>query len=86
MQDQPLEVALRDIVTKNSPLPLQSLNHGDVLTKDLGFDSLAFLMTVTELEEKLKISFPLVDIDDLRNLSFGEFVRLVAEEKARCEA
>ncbi len=83
MEPRSIEVALRDIVTRNSPFTIQSFSDKDVLTRDLGFDSLAFLTTLTELERELNVTFPLVKIDELREISFGEFVHLITEEKSR---
>lgn len=69
------------IVVRNSRLKLEAVNDDHRLAGDLGFDSLAFLLAVGELESRLAVSFPLDRIDDLRELTFRDLVRVVAEQR-----
>lgn len=79
--DQPqLETTLKQILIKNSVFPIKSISDGDSLAEDLGFDSLAFLVTVSDLEEGLSFAFPVEKVNDLKTLSFGDLVRIVRAE------
>jgi len=53
------------------------------LGADLGFDSLAFLLTISDLETRLGFCFPLERVHELVDISFGELVDLVAREGGR---
>lgn len=83
MSPSELRTALESIVVRNSRLKLAAVEDGQRLAVDLGFDSLAFLMAVGDLENQLKIEFPLDRVDDLRNLTFRDLVGIVAEERSR---
>jgi acyl carrier protein len=83
MSPTELRNALESIVVRNSRLKLAAVQDGDRLAVDLGFDSLAFLLAVGDLETQLKVNFPLDRIDDLRNLTFRDLVGIVADERAR---
>ncbi len=78
MSPAQLSAELREIVQRHSRIrPERVLDH-HVLARDLGFDSLAFLLTLTDLETRYRFDFPLELIDELQNLSFGELRGLVA--------
>ena len=64
----------------------QALMDSNQKAVDLGFDSLAFLLAVGDLETQLKISFPLDRIDDLRDLTFRDLIGIVAAERSRLAA
>ena len=51
MDGQNVEALLRGIIVKNSRLPIRSLADDQVLAGEIGFDSLALVMTLAELEE-----------------------------------
>ena len=76
-----LRGALEAIVMRNSRLDLRAVRDDHRLAADLGFDSLAFLLAVGDLESNLKVSFPLERIDDLRNLTFRDLVQVVSEQR-----
>lgn len=80
MNDQDVAAILKEIVIKNSRYPDVTVSDEQRLAGDLGFDSLAFLLTVTDLEKKFQFTFPLEELDDFSDLSFGELVRLVRQE------
>lgn len=86
MSPSELRTALESIVVRNSRLKLASVEDGQRLAGELGFDSLAFLMAVGDLETQLKIDFPLDRIDDLRNLTFRDLLGIVHEERSRHSA
>jgi acyl carrier protein len=81
MFEADLAAAVRRIVMRHSQIPHVHLQDGHILARDLGFDSLAFLLTLTDLEEGLRFRFPLERVGELRDLSVGELVRLVARER-----
>ena len=80
MNDQDVAAILKEIVIKNSRFPDLTVSDEQRLAGDLGFDSLAFLLTLTDLEERFQIKFPVEQLDDFSELSFGELVRLVRKE------
>lgn len=83
MSPTELRETLESIVVRNSRLKLAAVEDGQRLAVDLGFDSLAFLLAVGDLESQLKVTFPLDRIDDLRNLTFRDLVGIVSEERSR---
>lgn len=83
MSPTELRSALESIVVRNSRLKLTSVEDDHRLAVDLGFDSLAFLLAVGDLETHLKIDFPLDRIDDLRDLTFRDLIGIVAAERSR---
>lgn len=82
MEDVDVVEAVRSIVHKHSRVPVPRVGDGHVLTRDLGFDSMAFLLLLNDLEDRLQVAFPLERIDELRDLSFQDLARLVARERA----
>ena len=78
-----VDAVLREIVVRNSRLRIESIRDGDTLAGDLGFDSFAFLMALTDLERSLDFHLPLERIEELRALSFRELVTFVHSEKLR---
>lgn len=80
-----VEAALRAIVIKNSRLPIKTVDDEAFLVADLGFDSLAFLMTLSDLEDKFRIVLPVEKVDEFKDLSFRELVSLVAKELPRAK-
>ena len=74
-----METKLREIVMKNASFKLEAVGDDDKLAGDLGFDSLAFLMTLTDLQEQFDVEFPVERVDELKDISFRQLVRLVTE-------
>ena len=72
---------VREIVVAHSRIDVAELDESHVLARDLGFDSLAFLLTLADLEEKLHFRFPLEEVDHLRDISVGDLVRLIATHR-----
>lgn len=81
-----IEAALKPILIKNSALSIKSVAAGDSLVEDLGFDSLAFLMTLADLEARFDAKFPVERAEDLRTLRFEDLVLFVERELARQSA
>ncbi len=81
-----VDAALRRIVVKNSALPIRSIAAEDSLTADLGFDSLALLTTLGDLEEQFGVPFPVEEVDELQNLRFADLVGFVERRLAGREA
>jgi acyl carrier protein len=77
VEEARLEYALRVIVRKNSPLKPDSVSDDQLLTSDLGFDSMAFLTTISDVEDQLGVSIPLENLEELRHLRFKDMVGLV---------
>jgi acyl carrier protein len=69
---------VRQIVREHARIDAGDPHDGQVLTRDLGFDSLAFLLTVSDLEGRLGFRFPLEQVDRLREISVADLVSLVA--------
>ena len=69
--------AVREIVRAHSRVDVPELLDSQILTRDLGFDSLAFLLALSDLEDRLRFRFPLEEVDRLRDISVGDLVRLV---------
>ena len=82
MERHELEELLRGILVKNSRVTVDGIEEGQVLARDVGLDSLALVRSLAELEEALRITFPVERLDDPGELTFGELVRLVAETLA----
>lgn len=80
MSEGNLVATIRDIVRGHARIGVTEVRDSDVLASDLGFDSLAFLLTLSELEERLRFRFPLEEVDRLRDISVGDLVRLVAAQ------
>lgn len=77
MHDRSAEEVLREIVDRHRRLRGTPLRGDQTLAGDLGFDSLAFLMLLTDLEQAFDLEFPVERIDELQTLTFGDLVRLV---------
>lgn len=73
---------VRQIVVAHSRIDVAEIHETHVLARDLGFDSLAFLLTLADLEERLRFRFPLEEVDRLRDISVGDLVRLVAAHRS----
>jgi len=71
---------VREIVRAHARIDVAEILGGHILTRDLGFDSLAFLLTLSDLEDRLRFRFPLAEVDRLRDISVADLVRLVAAE------
>ena len=85
MDHPTVETELKQILIKNSALPISSIGADDSLTEDLGFDSLAFLLTLSDLEGRFRVAFPVEKLKDLRSLRFSDLVSFVHRELARGE-
>jgi acyl carrier protein len=86
MSPTELRRTLESIVVRNSRLKLTGVEDGQRLAVDLGFDSLAFLLAVGDLESELAITFPLDRIDDLREMTFRDLIGIVSAERNRLAA
>ena len=82
MNEAEIRSVLAAIVVKRSRLKVDVVRDDHRLAEELGFDSLAFLMAVGDLEKELAVALPLDRIDDLRELTFGGLVGLVVEQRA----
>jgi acyl carrier protein len=85
MEPMNVEDTLRKIVRKNSRLEVDRISGEDTLAGDLGFDSLAFLMLLSDLEATFRVSIPVEKVEDLRDLSFQELVRLVTAKSGQAD-
>ena len=85
MNHPTVETELKQILIKNSALRIRSIGADDSLTEDLGFDSLAFLLTLSDLEDRFRVAFPVEKVKDLRSLRFKDLVNFVHRELARSE-
>ena len=75
--------AIRAIVLEHARVRVDAIRDDHRLTADLGFDSLAFLMTVADVEELFAIHFPLEGAGDLDHVTLGDFVGQVQRLRAR---
>lgn len=69
--------ALRSILSGHAKIAVEPIEDHHVLTRDLAFDSLAFVLSMTDIEQQLKVAMPLERIDELQDITFGELVSLV---------
>ena len=75
-----MESALLAVVMKNSRLELSSVAAGDTLAGDLGFDSLAFLSLLSDLEDTFGIPLPVEAVDELKDITFGQLTRMIEDK------
>jgi acyl carrier protein len=80
LDEAELKAILRAIVIKNAGLPVREIGDEQVLA-GTGFDSLAFVQTQADLEAQLGVWIPPERAEELRDLTFREFVALVREER-----
>ena len=80
MEESQVESALRALVLKNSRLELSSIAGQDTLAGDLGFDSLAFLSLLSDLEDTFGIPLPVEAVDELKDITFAQLIRMVDEK------
>lgn len=78
--DERIVAVVREIVTKHARNPVPRVEEHHALGRDLGFDSLAFLLTLSDLEDRLGFHLPLEEVDQLRDISFGDLVRRVERD------
>lgn len=83
MPETSLAEELRGILARHAPIKGVPITDGLHITRDLGFDSMAFFLTLTDLEDRFGIRMPFEAIDALQDITFGELVRRVAEEWER---
>jgi len=74
------DAIVREIVRAHARIDVLDVLETHVLTRDLGFDSLAFLLALSDLEDRLRFRFPLEEVDRLRDISVADLVRLVAAQ------
>ena len=79
MTQERLRGTLEAIIVRRSRLRLEEVRDEHRLVEDLGFDSLAFLLAVGDLEKNLAMSVPLERIDDLRGLTFGDLIDIASQ-------
>ena len=77
MEREPLADVLREIVRKHAAFAVGAIAEDDLVTGDLGLDSLGLLLSLGDVEERLGFSFPMERLGDVRELRFGAFVDLV---------
>jgi acyl carrier protein len=75
--------ALREIVTKHSRIKPAEVSEDAVLARDLGYDSLALLMAITDIENHFGFTFPVEQVEDLHAFSFRDLIRILTDEKSR---
>jgi len=75
-----VEATLRKIVLKNARLKVAFVSVDDRLVKDLGFDSLSFLTLLSDLEDAFGVAFPVEQVDDLQEISFGGLCGMIQEK------
>jgi acyl carrier protein len=83
MQRDQVEVQLREIIARHARVPVQSLAEDEALVGEAGFDSLALVMTLAELEETFRIRFPVEKVEDPACLTFRQLAGLVFDEVRR---
>jgi len=71
---------VREIVRAHARIDVGEILESHVLTRDLGFDSLAFLLALSDLEDRLRFRFPLEEVDRLRDICVADLLRLVAAQ------
>lgn len=69
--------AIREILLAHAKIPVRQVRDEDVLVRDLGYDSLAFVLALTDIERRLGLHFPLERVDELQHITFGELVGLI---------
>ncbi len=74
---------IHQIILAHARIRPATIEAGHVLTRDLGFDSLAFLLALTDLEERIGFHFPLERVDELAGITVGEFFALVGSGNGR---
>ena len=77
--------AIRAIVLEHARVRVDALRDDHRLTADLGFDSLAFLMSVADVEELFAIHFPLEGAGDLDHVTLGDFIQQIRRVRARSD-
>jgi acyl carrier protein len=77
---------LRALVRKHAKIPVPSVGEEDILSRDLGYDSLGFLLLLSDLEARLGVAFPLERVDELERICFGQLAQLVLGERRRLGA
>jgi len=83
MDRNQIEILLREIITRQARVPVQSLAEDEALAAEAAFDSLALVMTLAELEETFRITFPVEKVEEPALLTFRELAGLVFEEVRR---
>lgn len=82
MKDTDFKEVVRSVVAKHSRIHLDPIEPSHRLAADLGFDSLAFLLTLSDLEDRIAFRFPEGEGDSLQDMSVGELERLVLHGRA----
>ncbi len=72
-----LSATIHDILLKHAKIPVESIATDDQLVRDLGFDSLAFVLALTDVELRVGLKFPLDHVDELAHITFAELLALV---------
>ena len=80
LDEQQLNSLVTEIVLRNSRLPIEHLAQEQVLGGETGHDSLALIRALTEIEDRLGITFPVEEVEEITELSHGELLRLVREQ------
>lgn len=79
MKDTDLGEVVRTVVARHSRIRVDPIERSHRLAADLGFDSLAFLLTLSDLEDRIGFRLPEGEGESLQDISVGELERLVRE-------
>lgn len=80
MSDRQVADAMHRIVLRHRRVGSGPVGDGEKLAADLGYDSMAFLMLISDLESEFALEVPLERIDELQDLSVGRLIELVRVE------
>lgn len=80
MGDRRVADALQRIVLRHRRVGSGPVVPDERLAADLGFDSMAFLMLISDLEADFGLEVPLERIDELQDLTVGRLTELVQAE------
>lgn len=69
---------IHQIIRTHARIKPDIIERDHVLTRDLGFDSLAFLLAVSDLEDRVGFTFPLERVEELSQITVGELLALVS--------
>lgn len=77
MERRRIEKCLKDIIRRNSRFELESIEADQLLARDLGFDSLALVLALSEAESAFEVNIPMEDLGSFHDLSFGGLVSMI---------
>jgi acyl carrier protein len=68
------------LIIKNINPIHKSIDNSNDLSKDLYFDSVAYIMFLTAIEKKFKVSFTLKEFQDLKNHKLESFAKIIKKK------